>query len=505
MAWIRRLYRPNMVIVAYITLIFGIIYFGVKHTREVRTRRRIIDDTSNYPQIIHDSGIISVRYDNHINNLNRFDMGLRNTIILKTKKEKDDKTPVFTNEYHTKRKKQNIGLSIFSRNQNTKFQPHKRNKKNNSKLKNGTFRLGSKLRERQNIGMINTSVVNKTERAALRKSMEEPSDSFTALPSVSNITDKNDVNDIGGKKTVWWLNDSDPFDPWARERRESLKTYNCSKGGNPYCLSSPIEVIFSPSCPNPPTPPIQLMFLISSTATHFKQRRAIRETWTLINDSTIQHVFLLALHPNVTQNELELEHQKHGDILLGNFVESYGNLTLKTIMGYEWYREHCPRVKFLMKTDDDMFISTNNLITFARKEIRDGAVMVGFCPEVPHHPRRSPVGHRWAVSLDQYPDKYYPQYCCGCGYIISGAVAKDVAFAMKWLPVLPLEDVFTGLAVNRLSYDVTILNRPEQFPSMGGYIRANADTVCKNLRNGTQLFVHSVSSYVNYRLSKMCL
>ena len=286
---------------------------------------------------------------------------------------------------------------------------------------------------------------------------------------------------------------------------ESLKTYNCSKGGNKYCLSSPIEVIISPHNACPQEQKVDLVLLISSAADHLEKRDAIRRTWALINDSTIQHAFLLALHPNVSQLALYREQQTHNDILQGNFVDSYRNLTIKTIMGYNWFRKQCPQAKFLMKTDDDMFINTNSLVKFAHRELGTAPRMAGYCTEDLTQPRRIPASHRWTVSVDQYPDKYYPRYCCGCGYIVSGEVARDIALAMQWLPVLPLEDVFAAVAATRIGYNVTILNRPKQFPSMGGLTEANKESVCQNLRNGTQLSVHGIEYYLNHGLTKRCL
>jgi len=37
-------------------------------------------------------------------------------------------------------------------------------------------------------------------------------------------------------------------------------------------------------------------------------------------------------------------------------MDSYNNLTLKTISMLEWSMEHCPKAQYVLKTDDDMYI-----------------------------------------------------------------------------------------------------------------------------------------------------
>ena len=56
------------------------------------------------------------------------------------------------------------------------------------------------------------------------------------------------------------------------------------------------------------------------------------------------------------------ENERHRDIIQGSFLDSYGNLTLKTRMALKWTVEDCPSAKYVMKTDDDMWINVPNII-----------------------------------------------------------------------------------------------------------------------------------------------
>lgn len=65
------------------------------------------------------------------------------------------------------------------------------------------------------------------------------------------------------------------------------------------------------------------------------------------------------------------ESRAHGDILQEDFVDSYLNLTLKTVMGLKWGSQHCRSAKYFMKTDDDMFINLPAIMTYLTEAKRE--------------------------------------------------------------------------------------------------------------------------------------
>ena len=50
----------------------------------------------------------------------------------------------------------------------------------------------------------------------------------------------------------------------------------------------------------------------------------------------------------------------------GDFIDSYYNNTIKTMMGLRWASEQCPAAKFYLYVDDDYYISTRNVLRFLR-------------------------------------------------------------------------------------------------------------------------------------------
>ena len=56
------------------------------------------------------------------------------------------------------------------------------------------------------------------------------------------------------------------------------------------------------------------------------------------------------------------EAKENQDIIQENYVESYWNLTRKTIGQLKWTKEYCPGAKILAHLDDDVFIDVPKVI-----------------------------------------------------------------------------------------------------------------------------------------------
>lgn len=116
---------------------------------------------------------------------------------------------------------------------------------------------------------------------------------------------------------------------------------------------------------------LRLVYIVKSAVNHFDRRLAIRSSWGFekrFSDVPIRTVFLLGVNPkNVDlQIGIEKEQQKYGDIVQADFIDSYFNNTIKTMMGFKWAVTVCPNSKFYMFSDDDMYISTKNVLRFIR-------------------------------------------------------------------------------------------------------------------------------------------
>uniref|UniRef100_A0A8C6S9C3 Hexosyltransferase n=1 Tax=Neogobius melanostomus TaxID=47308 RepID=A0A8C6S9C3_9GOBI len=197
-----------------------------------------------------------------------------------------------------------------------------------------------------------------------------------------------------------------------------------------------------------------LVILISTTHKEFDARQAIRETWgdeSIYGDIHILTIFLLGKNTDDVLNQMvEQESQIFHDIVVENFIDSYHNLTLKTIMGLRWVATFCPKAQYVMKTDSDIFINMDNLIykllkpnTKPRRRYFTGYVINGG----PIRDMRS----KWYMPRDLYPDSRYPPFCSGTGYVFSADVAELIYKTSLHTRLLHLEDVYVGLCLRKLN------------------------------------------------------
>ena len=90
--------------------------------------------------------------------------------------------------------------------------------------------------------------------------------------------------------------------------------------------------------------PIFLLVVVCSALENTKERQTIRETWAKdqeeLND--VRVIFMLGnsfndtLQPNVTK-----ESEIYGDILQESFLDTYANLTVKSLMLLKWFTTSC--------------------------------------------------------------------------------------------------------------------------------------------------------------------
>ncbi|KAK0096659.1 hypothetical protein PV326_004799 [Microctonus aethiopoides] len=204
------------------------------------------------------------------------------------------------------------------------------------------------------------------------------------------------------------------------------------------------------NCPNNGEA-MDLVIVIMSAPSHFEARMGIRQTWghySLRTDISI--VFILGTTNNTKlEAVLKREQKLYADIIRGNFVDSYSNLTLKTISMLEWVNKYCSRAKFLLKTDDDMFINIPRLLSFAMKHKKDVNVIFGRVAKKwkPYRNKQS----KYYVPPAQFNGTVFPDFTTGPAYLLSRDVIDRLYNTAMNQTFMKLEDVFiTGIIAAKL-------------------------------------------------------
>uniref|UniRef100_A0A8C6SU08 Hexosyltransferase n=1 Tax=Neogobius melanostomus TaxID=47308 RepID=A0A8C6SU08_9GOBI len=106
---------------------------------------------------------------------------------------------------------------------------------------------------------------------------------------------------------------------------------------------------------------ILVVFLVPVAPHHYAHREAVRQTWGAPGSDTLT-LFFLGLpeespQKSEVQGKIETESRKYGDIIQNNFIDTYHNLTIKTLLMMRWLDAHCPGTRYGMKVDADIFPS----------------------------------------------------------------------------------------------------------------------------------------------------
>ena len=205
-----------------------------------------------------------------------------------------------------------------------------------------------------------------------------------------------------------------------------------------------------------------LLILVPSLPHHQNKRQIIRETWgqfarnkTLpgqFRSKRARLAFLLGqCTDNKTNHVIVQEKKKHGDIVVGDFEDSYKNLTRKILLGLKWMSIYCGAADYILKADEDIYVNIPKLMAILTE---NPANMTGSIYGHLYGGGRVMRKGRWTVSTEEFPMSNYPPYMSGNSYVISGATAPKLLYTSQYLPYLSIEDAFiTGVLprVNKIS------------------------------------------------------
>ncbi|KAM3926798.1 beta-1,3-galactosyltransferase 2-like [Leptodactylus fuscus] len=198
-----------------------------------------------------------------------------------------------------------------------------------------------------------------------------------------------------------------------------------------------------------------LVIMVCVASHDVASRRTIRETWgnESIYDVDVVRIFLVGLpqvSPDQTQRLLEEESEAFGDVIQQDFMDTYNNLTLKTLMGMEWVTKFCSSASYVMKVDGDIFLNVDYLVHEllhpdlpVRNNYYTGQLYFNA------RPCRN-KGDKWYLPKEIYPNNTYPPYCAGPGYVFSADLAKKIYDVAQEIRVIHIEDVFIGLCLYEL-------------------------------------------------------
>lgn len=202
-----------------------------------------------------------------------------------------------------------------------------------------------------------------------------------------------------------------------------------------------------------------IVILVHSAPDNFNKRKVIRDTWGK-EDARSLLIFLLgAVNSTNLQDKIDLENKVHDDVVQGNFEDAYRNMTYKHVMALKWFVYNCPNAKFLLKTDDDVFVNTPFLYSYLERSSerpkqfhRDRLL---FCSEITRAKVKRTFRSKWRVSYDEYMESYFPNHCPGFSILYSADIVLQLYLQAQNLPYFWIDDVhITGNVASKLNISI---------------------------------------------------
>lgn len=192
---------------------------------------------------------------------------------------------------------------------------------------------------------------------------------------------------------------------------------------------------------------LKVVIMVHTAPSHFVNRLAIRKTWgnnSYYSDlGKVRTLFLLGQVKNRSlQMEIDKEFKQFGDLVQGDFIDSYYNMTLKGVMGYKWLNERCKNAEVILKTDDDVIV---NMFTFLKT----------FLPQFLSKPKHMACrrlhksrierkkNSKWYINNNLFRQQsFYPDFCQGFMVAISNDVISELLISASLTPYFWIDDIY---------------------------------------------------------------
>ncbi|KAF0313047.1 Beta-1,3-galactosyltransferase 5 [Amphibalanus amphitrite] len=162
-------------------------------------------------------------------------------------------------------------------------------------------------------------------------------------------------------------------------------------------------------------------------------------------------------YTSVNESLVELESSQYGDIVQGDFSESYRNLTLKHLMGLRWAADYCPQARYVVKMDDDIAVDVYQLHDKLTERYAPRDLLLGLI-HYDMQPVRDPAS-KWYVPPTEYPGEFYRPFLSGWMYVVSQDVITRLLTAAESHTNFWIDDVHvTGTLASDAGVRLSSLN-----------------------------------------------
>ncbi|VDO27079.1 unnamed protein product [Onchocerca flexuosa] len=250
------------------------------------------------------------------------------------------------------------------------------------------------------------------------------------------------------------------------------------------------RILLSPSfqqCPNVP-----VFYIIRTHPRNTRWRSIIRSTWA----GSLKHslLFVLGVEKVGEVHELiELEANRYDDLIVFDMIDTYNNMTLKSLNILSWIVRNCQKPRFFMQGDPDIVAFPDEIALYTSKLNTNLIAVYGRCWKGAKARRED--SSKWALNSLIYASVTYPTYLAGGAWLFSPATAKRLLMALeKPLSYVHIDDVLiTGIFAELMDVRRVCLNTI-------GYLYEFSLKKCRDFLAVLQLEDHEIlKTILDYR------
>uniref|UniRef100_A0A5K3FVX2 Hexosyltransferase n=1 Tax=Mesocestoides corti TaxID=53468 RepID=A0A5K3FVX2_MESCO len=175
------------------------------------------------------------------------------------------------------------------------------------------------------------------------------------------------------------------------------------------------------------------------------------------------------------------EADKFGDMIIGDYVDTYVNLTYKLIASHRWASAFCRgKSDVFVFIDDDYAFHAGNVLNYLngltkldRRQLLSGLLLIW---ELVNRPVKDTSRNKWAVSRYEIPWLHFAPFASGGVTFVGADVLRGLVVAEAYTRFLYGNDAFMGFAAAKLPF--------RRFQSMKGFY-------LESTNNLTALIAHS--------------
>ncbi|XP_041364168.1 beta-1,3-galactosyltransferase 5-like [Gigantopelta aegis] len=150
--------------------------------------------------------------------------------------------------------------------------------------------------------------------------------------------------------------------------------------------------------------------------------------------------------PSSSHDQIKIlnEAASYGDIVQGDFIDSFQNLSMKALTCLKWINDYRIHAKYVIKADDDIFVNVFKVVEdiLPMLSSRNTTVACHFKTSGTSVIIRDPQSI-WFVSKDVFPgQKHFPDFCTGYATIFTNDVIPKMYEASFMAPFISIDEVY---------------------------------------------------------------